>query len=144
MGSMPLTPTFINQCWHMYPVTIVKPRPWTCPSPPKVSLSLCCGSCLFAVKTCNRSPTPLTWFQVPDSLPFVCCFFTKSYPTLFRLHGLQPIRLLCPWDSPGKNTGVGCHFLLHGIFPTQRTNLRLLCLLHWHAGSSSLAPSEKP
>ena len=29
-------------------------------------------------------------------------------------HGLQPARLLCPWDSPGKNTGVGCHFLLQG------------------------------
>ena len=27
-------------------------------------------------------------------------------------HGLEPTRLLCPWDSPGKNTGVGCHFLL--------------------------------
>ena len=27
-------------------------------------------------------------------------------------HGLQPTRLLCPWDFPGKNTGVGCHFLL--------------------------------
>ena len=32
-------------------------------------------------------------------------------------HGLQPTRLLCPWDSPGKNTGVGCHALLQGIFP---------------------------
>ena len=31
-----------------------------------------------------------------------------------RSHGLQPTRLLCPWDSPGKNTGVGCHFLLQG------------------------------
>ena len=29
-------------------------------------------------------------------------------------HGLQPSRLLCPWDSPGQNTGVGCHFLLQG------------------------------
>ena len=29
-----------------------------------------------------------------------------------RPHGLQPTRLLCPWDSLGKNTGVGCHFLL--------------------------------
>ena len=29
-----------------------------------------------------------------------------------RPHGLQPTRLLCTWDSPGKNTGVGCHFLL--------------------------------
>ena len=33
--------------------------------------------------------------------------------------GLQTTRLLCPWDSPGKNTGVGCHFLLEGIFPTR-------------------------
>ena len=36
-------------------------------------------------------------------------------------------RLLCPWDSPGKNTGVGCHFLLQGIFLTQVSNL---CLPH--------------
>ena len=34
-------------------------------------------------------------------------------------HGLQPIRLLCSWNSPGKNNGVGCHALLQGIFPTQ-------------------------
>ena len=51
---------------------------------------------------------------------------------------LKPIRLLCPWDSPGKNTGVGCHALLQGIFPTQGLNLRFLHLLlcrwvlyHW-------------
>ena len=35
-------------------------------------------------------------------------------------------RLLCPWNSPGKNTGVGCHFLLQGISPTQDPNSRLL------------------
>ena len=33
-----------------------------------------------------------------------------------------PTRLLCPWDSPGSNTGVGCHFLLQGIFLTQESN----------------------
>ena len=33
-------------------------------------------------------------------------------------HGRKPARLLCPWDSPGKNTGVGCHSLLQGIFLT--------------------------
>ena len=38
----------------------------------------------------------------------------------------SPLRLLCPWDSPGKDTGVGCHFLLQGIFPTQEPNLGLL------------------
>ena len=35
-------------------------------------------------------------------------------------------RLLCPWNSLGKNTGVGCHFLLQGIFPIQGSNLGLL------------------
>ena len=37
-----------------------------------------------------------------------------------------PARFLCPWDSLGKNTGVGCHFLLQGIFPTQELNPDLL------------------
>ena len=35
-------------------------------------------------------------------------------------------RLLCPWNSPGKNTGVGCHSLLQKIFPTQESNLGVL------------------
>ena len=38
----------------------------------------------------------------------------------------QPARLLCPWDSSGKNTGMGCHFLLQGILLTQGSNLHLL------------------
>ena len=51
----------------------------------------------------------------------------QSCPTL-RPHGLLPARLLCQWNSPGKNTGVGCHFLLQGIFLTQELNPGLL---HW-------------
>ena len=50
---------------------------------------------------------------------------------------LQPARLLCPWDSPGKNTGVGCHFLLQGLILTEGLNQGLLhcrkifyCLSH--------------
>ena len=43
----------------------------------------------------------------------------------------SPTRLLCPWDSPGKNIGVGCHFLLQWIFPTQGLNPGLL---PWQAG----------
>ena len=35
-------------------------------------------------------------------------------------------RLLCPWNASGKNTGVGCHSLLQGIFPTQGSNMGLL------------------
>ena len=43
-------------------------------------------------------------------------------------HGLysQPARLFCPWDFPGKVTGMGCHFLLQGIFQTQGLNPSLL------------------
>ena len=57
---------------------------------------------------------------------------TKSCTTLC---GSPPARLLCPWDFPGKNTGVGCHFPFQGIFPPQGSNLRLLIgrqiLYHW-------------
>ena len=54
-------------------------------------------------------------------------------------------RLPCPWDSPGKNTGVGCHFLLQGIFLTQGSNPGLLCLLQWQVGSlAPVAPGEPP
>ena len=56
----------------------------------------------------------------------------------------QASRLLCPWDFPGKNTGVGSHALLQGIFPNQGSNLPLLHLLHWQARSLPLAPPGKP
>ena len=55
-----------------------------------------------------------------------------------RPRGLWPARLLCPWDSPGKNTGVGCHLLLQGIFPTQGSTPSLPGLLHWHWPADSL------
>ena len=48
-------------------------------------------------------------------------------------HGLQPTRLFCPWDLPENN----CHFFLQGIFPTQKSNSRLLL---WQA--DSLLPSH--
>ena len=51
-------------------------------------------------------------------------------------------QLLCPWDSPGKNTGVSCHFLFQGIFLTQGRNLGLLCLLHWQEDSLHCAKTS--
>ena len=62
----------------------------------------------------------------------------QSCPTLLQSHDLKPVRLLCPKDFPGKNTGVGCHFLLQRIFPTQGWNLHLL---QWQADSLPPAPS---
>ena len=56
-------------------------------------------------------------------------------------HWLWPTRFLCPWNSPGKNTGVGCRFLLQGIFPIQGLNS---CLLHWQADSLWSEPPGKP
>ena len=53
------------------------------------------------------------------------CLATSVVSDSLRPHGLQPARLLRPWDSPGKNTGVGCHTLLQGGFLTQGLNLGL-------------------
>ena len=50
-------------------------------------------------------------------------------------------RLLCPWDFPGKSTGVDCHFLLQGIFPIQGLNLSHL---HWQADSLPLSHQHNP
>ena len=41
-----------------------------------------------------------------------CCYVTSLMSDSVRPHRRQPTRLLRPWDSPGKNTGVGCHFFL--------------------------------
>ena len=63
---------------------------------------------------------PGTGFVVVGALAvplFVCCccgLFAILCPTLLQPHGLWPSRLLCPWNFPDKNTGVGCHFLLQG------------------------------
>ena len=69
------------------------------------------------------------------------CTHTKSLQSCLTLQPseLWPSRLLCPWDSPGKNPGVGCRALLQGIFPTQRSNP---LLLHWQVGSWPLATWE--
>ena len=54
------------------------------------------------------------------------CSGTLVVSDSLQPYGLQPARLLCPWDPPGKNTGVCCHALLQGIFLTQESNPGLL------------------
>ena len=62
---------------------------------------------------------------------FMCaCSVASVVSDSLRPYGLWPTRLLRPWTFPGKNPGVGCHFLLQGIFQTQGSNQQLLCLLH--------------
>ena len=73
-------------------------------------------------------------------LPTHAWLVAQSCRTLWP-HGLQPARLLCPWDYPSKNTRVGCHFLLRRIFLTQGSNLHLPAL----AGRfSPTEPAGKP
>ena len=73
---------------------------------------------------------------------FMCyiCSDVQLRLTLCPLGCIWPPRLLYSWDFPGKNTGVGCHFLLQGIFPTQGSNPNLLSLLHWEVDSLLLKP----
>ena len=85
---------------------------------------------------------------------FVCLFLLslKRTPVVFFLAkllqlcptlqacGPQPARLLCPWDSPGENTGGGRHALLQGSFPTQGSNPCLQHLLHRQEDSLPGAP----
>ena len=61
-----------------------------------------------------------------------------------RPHGLQPARLLCPQNSPGNNTGVGCHSFLQGIFQIQGLNLGLLhCRQTLYCHAKLFARKEK-
>ena len=91
-----------------------------------------------------QSPFSLFLWFVYYACMCVCvcvyaCTHTRSvmfYP--LQLHELQPARLLCPWSFPGKNTGVGGHFLLQVILLTQELSPHLLRFLHCQADSLSL------
>ena len=61
-----------------------------------------------------------------------------------RLYGPWPSRLLCPWGSSGKSTGMDCHALLQGIFPSYGWSPCVFCLPHWQVDSLLLAPPGKP
>ena len=67
------------------------------------------------------------------------CMLSRCHVQLFATPWtVQSVRLLCPWNSPGKNTGVGCHALFQGIFPTQGLNPCLSFLLRWQVDSLPL------
>ena len=70
--------------------------------------------------TCSKASLK---YRTRNEVVFVSC---SIVPDALQPHGLHPTRLLCPWDFPGKDTGVVCHVLLQGIFPTQGSNLGLL------------------
>ena len=65
-------------------------------------------------KTKIMASDPITSWQIDGETvaDFILCVSCSVVPNSLRRHALQPTRLHRPWDSPGKNTGVGCHFLL--------------------------------
>ena len=89
---------------------------------------------------------------------FVICSCDQEHILRLRMcvQSLSRVQLFCnPMDCslPGSSAhGIsqarileqGCHFLLQGIFPTQGSNLHLLCLLHWQADSLSLCHLGSP
>ena len=72
------------------------------------------------VSCCENHNNLYTVFQY--SLALACALSRSVVSDSLQRHGQQPSRLLCPWNFPGKNTGVGCYFLLQGIFPTLGLN----------------------
>ena len=74
-----------------------------------------------------KSWTGLSNFHDHNVTTYMCTSAHSVVSKSWKAYGLWPARLLCPWDSPGKNTGVGCCALLQGIFPAQGSNP---CLLH--------------
>ena len=101
-------------------------------------------------KMSARRPASRKSWLLPTSTPGdvrAWCSVTSVVSSSLLPHGLWPARLFRPWDSPGKNTGVGCHALLQGIFPTQGSNPRFLhCRQSLyplsHLGSAPLPPGK--
>ena len=89
--------------------------------------------------------SPVPGILQARTLEWVAISFSKEWKEKVQVKSLSCVRLFAspwtvahqaplPWDFPGENTGVGCHFLLQGIFSTQGFKLCLLCLLHCQVG----------
>ena len=107
-----------------------------------IFLELSCRGCLYIFEINSLSVAELHFLSRGHvfgvhwdsgrwtNSPKCCvCALAQSGPTLW-CHGLQPTRFLCPWNFPGENTGVSCHFLLMGSsWPRDRTHIS--CIGRW-------------
>ena len=89
-------------------------------------------------------PSSSWQYLSPGFFKDLCMLSCFSQSNSVWPHGLSPPSSSVHGDSSVKSTGVGCHDLLQYIFLTQGSNLCLLNLLHWQAGSLPLAPLGKP
>ena len=112
---------------HICTWLLEKPLLWLCEPLSAKWCLLLNMLCRFVIAFLPRSKRLLIpWLQLPSTVVLVWKWSHSVVSNSLQSHGLWPTRLLCPWDSPGKNAGVGCHFLLQGIFLTQGLNLGLL------------------
>ena len=100
----------------------------------------------FISPTRNWTHCPWQWELrvLTTGCGHACMLSPFSRVQLFLSLWTEPARFLCPWNSLGKNTEVGCHALLQGIFLARGLNQRLLGLLYWQTGSLPLAAPGKP
>ena len=141
--------------WHSPGISKMRPAVSPC-NPPRLSFHRSCPAALGTVAQhlshCDLSSLLMEEVRPPDgqaclftiSCVCVCMLSHFSHVQHFLTLWIIATRLLCPWDSPGKNTSVGCHTLLQGILPTLGSNLHFLCLLYSQVGSLPLVPPEKP
>ena len=86
--------------------------------------------CCSKILGCCKLPERRVRWELGSVCGYVRLLSHMAVSDSLWLYRLWPASLLCPWDFPGKNTGVGCHFLLRRIFLTQGSNPHLLNLLH--------------
>ena len=154
---MPIFLKSFNHKWVLNFVNVFFRTPflyWTRPSPTKWTFI---SKCLKA-NLSQGTPSTAEWNSNCSVLPSHCLAFIHSNTTKINQDPPQDVCLcvyvyaqscLSLWGhmdgsppGPGKNTGVGCHFLLQGIFPTQGLKLQLLHILQWQKDSLPLAPPE--
>ena len=85
----------------------------------------------------------IPWTEEPGGLQSIGLqsWTWQKWLNILTYKELQFPKILCSWDFLGKNTLVGCHFFLQGIFPTQESNLHLL---NWRVDSLPLSHQGSP
>ena len=102
---------------HMPQLRVCMPHLKTLHAPTEDLVCVCVCVCV-CVRAPTKDPVCMCMYVCVCVCVCVCVWVAQSFRH-FGPHGLQPSRLLCPWDSLGKNTGAVCHSLLQGIFRDQ-------------------------
>ena len=158
LSKPPLRCNYVNSCWltamlddwfYLEPMTVRKLPRFSVPLKVKLLIfyiSIVTDSSLLSISSVTAIDIfSLTQNQLPMSVIYSTVTNTRTTVMFDSLWPYGPglPGSVCPWDFPGKNTGVGCRALLQGIFLTQGSNPHLFRLLHWQADSLPLVSTGK-